>query len=53
MNIRPVVKMDRKELADEVERLREWIIDIGKITPHPWLKKDVVRVLENDYDAGN
>ena len=53
MNIRPVVHMDRKELADEVERLREWIIDIGKITPHKWLKKDAIRVVENNYDPSN
>ncbi len=37
--------MTRKELADEVERLRGWIMGLRRVTPHKTVKDSATQIL--------
>lgn len=42
------VYMSRKDLTTEVERLREYLLGLKKITPHKWLRDEINRIIKND-----
>lgn len=43
-----VCKMGRKELMDEVIKLRSWLLTLKARTPHKWLKIEIENLVEKE-----